>query len=84
MLRKWHNKNTYFSFESENERIFFYLSDDVSAAPFPKMGAELSAAHNFRDERERSVPFSVLTKSRNSECVKGFVSFTKKVPFVYK
>ena len=38
---------------SENERIFYYLSADVSAALFLKMSAELSAAHNFHDERER-------------------------------
>ena len=39
--------------ERENERNSFCLSADVSAALFLKMSAELSAAHNFRDERER-------------------------------
>ena len=51
------NEHSYFSFvsknECENERIFFCLSADVSAALFLKMSAELSAAHNFCDERER-------------------------------
>ena len=49
--------HSYFSFvskdERKNERIFFYLSADLSAALFLKMSAELSAAHDFRDERER-------------------------------
>ena len=39
--------------QRKSERIFFYLSADLSAALFLKMSAELSAAHDFRDERER-------------------------------
>ena len=55
------NEHSYFSFvsknERENERFFFCLSADVSAALFLKMSAELSAAHNFLMSGSASATF---------------------------
>ena len=57
------NKN-----EREKERIFFCLSADVSAALILKMSAELSAAHNIHDERERERERHFLVSDSYSDC----------------